>query len=172
MNNTIALLNGTLNQTINQTAAQAPTLLGLTIPFTTSPLIDIYLISLVASIFVTLINKKFTDQARIKALRQEMKDLRKKSREAMTKDPKKAQQIQAEMMKKTGENMKHAMNPKIMLITMAPMLFLFAFIRKSYSADIFPVILNLGFTEFTWFGTYITFSIINSIIVKKLLDVA
>ena len=79
----------------------------------------------------------------------------------MKKDPKKAQVLQQQIMKKNLENMKHVMNPKIMIITMIPMLLLFFVIRTNYAH--FGVMLNLGFTEFEWLGTYITFSILNSI---------
>ncbi len=165
-------MNETLNQSINVTAqAVQDTLIGSIVPFTGSLTADIFLISLVGSLFVTLVNKYLSDQVKIKALRLEMKELRKQQREFMTKDPKKAQKVQQEMMKKSMENMKHSMNPKIMLTTMLPMLFLFALVRQYYSQ--FGEFFNfLGFTHFGWLGTYIVFSIINSIVLKKLLDVA
>lgn len=137
---------------------------------TMSPILDIFLISLAGSLFVTLVNKYLSDQVKIKALREEMKELRKKSKEVMMKDPKKAQIIQQQMMQKSLENMKHSMNPKIMLTTMIPMLLLLGFVKKYYSP--FGEFLNLGFTTFGWLGSYIVFSIISSIILKKLLDVA
>lgn len=165
-----------MNETLNQTVIDAvnetviPLFLGKTLPIMTSATVDIFLISLVGALFTTLVNKYLSDQVKIKALRKEMKSLNKKMREVMKKDPKKAQGMQAEIMKKNMENMKHAMNPKIMLVTMIPMLFLFFFIRTHYThlGEFF----DLGFTTFGWLGTYITFSIINSMILKKVLDVA
>lgn len=156
---------------INSTIEKIPTFLGKTIPFTNiSPVLDIYLISLFLSLYITLINKKFTDQIKIKALREEMKQLRLKHKETMLKDMKKAQKIQQEMMQKNLENLKQTMNPKIMLLTMFPALILFPIIRKYY----LPLgeFFNLGFTSFGWLGTYVLFSLINSIILKKILDVA
>lgn len=88
----------------------------------------------------------------------------------MVKDPQKAQAIQQEMMKKSFESMKHAMNPKVLIITMIPMLLLIGLVKNLYSP--FGDILNLGFVQFAWLGTYIVFSIIWSIALKKLLDVA
>ncbi len=120
-----------MNQTLNETAMQVSQVLGQNLPITNSPTMDIFLISLVGALFITLINKYFSDQVKIRALRKEMKDLQKKSREMMSKDPKKAQVLQKELMKKNLENMKHAMNPKIMIITMAPMLLLFFFYKNS-----------------------------------------
>lgn len=163
-------MNNTINETLSQVSIQAPQILGMALPLTNSPAVDIFIITIFSSLFVTLINKFFSDQVAIKALRKDMKDLQKKARDAMKNDPKKAQQLQQQIMKKNLENMKHAMNPKIMLMTMLPMLLLFIFVKQYYGA--FGNILDLGFTEFTWLGTYILFSIINSILLKKVLDVA
>ena len=99
-----------------------------------------------------------------------MKTLQKKMREHLTKDPKKAQALQQEIMAKNLENMKHAMNPKIMLVTMVPLILVFSLVRTLYGH--MGEFLNLGFTTFGWLGTYILFSLINSIIMKKLFDVA
>ena len=164
-------MNDTLNQTVIDAVNETvPTLLGMSAPFTSSPAIDIALIALVGALFTTLVNKFLSDQVKIKALRVEMKKLQKKVREMMKKDPKNAQALQSEIMKKNMENMKHAMNPKIMIITMIPMLFLFFFIKEYYSG--FGEFLNLGFTTFGWLGSYFTFSIIASLVLKKVLDVA
>lgn len=159
-----------MNETINQTIAQAPQILGVATPLTTSPTIDIFLLTIITALFTTIVRKHMTDQSAIRALRKEMKGLQKKMREQMKKDPKKAQVMQQEIMKKNMENMKHEMNPKIMLTTMAPLLVVFFFVKELYGP--FGEFFNLGFTTFGWLGTYIVFSIINSIIIKKLLDVA
>ncbi len=169
-------MNETINQSINESINQASTFLGYSAPFTSSPIIDIFLITLLVVIFTTLINKYMTDQVRIKALRKEMKEMQKKMREVMKNDPKKAQLMQQDIMKKNMENMKHAMNPKVMLITMVPLLVVFTFIGKIYGP--FGVIMDFGLGSWffghpwEWLGTYIFFSIINSIVIKKLLDVA
>ncbi len=160
-----------MNTTINQTIIKKLTFAGQNIPFTTSPTMDIFLMALLAALFLTLVNKYLTDQIRIKALRIEMKELQKNMKKHISKDPQKAKKIQAEIMKKNFENMKHSMNPKIMLITMLPMLILFGFIRKYYSqfGEFFT---PFGLVSWSWLGTYIIFSIICSITLKKILDVA
>jgi len=164
-------LNETIAQSINGSAIQSLTLMGQTLPFTNSPTIDIILITIIASLFITLVNKYMSDQIKIKALRSEMKELQKSMRKEMTKNPEKAKKIQAEIMKKNLENMKHAMNPKIMAITMLPLLVLFMFIRKYY--DQFGEFFTpFDLVSWGWLGTYIFFSIISSIIMKKVLDVA
>ncbi len=170
------ILNQTMNQTLNQTITTATndvinTFLGHTIPVTGNPIYDIYILTLIISLFITLVNKYMSDQKKIKALRAELKILQKKMRKEMAKDPKKAQIMQKEIMKKNFENMKYAFNPKIMLITMVPLMFIFISVRQFYSP--FGDILNVfGLTTFGWLGTYIIFSIINSMILKKVLDVA
>ncbi len=169
-------MNDTINQTINDTATTILTqneVAGIMFPLTGSPTMDIFLVTLLVALFTTLVNKKFSDQVKIKALRAEMKELQKKMREHIKgKNPQKAQAIQQEIMKKNMENIKHAMNPKILLITMIPLLVVFSFISQVFGEFgeffTFPI---FGWT-FGWLGTYIIFSIINSIILKKVLDVA
>lgn len=164
-------MNETINETLNKIIPEIPELFDSTFSVTFSPVFDIYLITLVTSLFITIVNKYMSDQTKIRALKAEMKIMRKEHRSLMVKDPKKAQKIQQEMMKKNMENMKHTMNPKIMLITMLPMIFLIGILREYYgsSGEFFNF---LGFTTFGWLGTYIVFSIINSLILKKVLDVA
>ena len=165
-------MNETINESVNETIAQIPQVLGVSVnvPLTFHPAVDIFFLTIITALFTTIIRKYLTDQAHIRALRKDMKELQKKMRDVMKKDPKKAQKLQQEIMKKNLENMKNEMNPKIMLTTMIPLLFVFFLVRKLYepSGDI----LFLGFTEFTWLGTYIVFSIINSIVIKKILKVA
>ena len=167
------VINQSINETINQTVQNLTNIqfLGMGVPYSGNIILDIYLISLVAAVFITLVNKYMTDQTKIKALRSEMKELRKKQQEVLKKkNPKEMQEFQQKMMAKSMENMKHSMNPKIMLTTMIPMLLLFGAVRVAYGE--FGEFLDLGFTQFGWLGTYICFSILNSIIVKKILDVA
>ena len=111
-----------------------------------------------------------TDQVKIKALRSEMKLLSKKARDLIKKNPKKSQEIQKEIMKKNFENMKEFFNPKIILISMLPLLIVFFLTKKFYEplGDFLPLL----FFDFGWLGTYILFTLINSIWLKKVLDVA
>lgn len=166
-------MNQTLNETINQTVTQN-LYLGQNFPITTYPALDIFIITFFVALFITIINKYMTDQVRIKALRKEMKDLQKKFKDTMAKDPAKAQKIQQEIMKKSFENMKLSMNIKVMLITMLPILLVFSFVAKAYGpfGEFFHLIPFWEWTNWGWLGTYIFFSIINSMILKKVLDVA
>lgn len=165
-------MNETINQTIITTSNNVSnTFFGHTLPLTGNPMYDIFILTFFTALFITLVNKYLSDQNKIKALRKEMKSLQKEMKEKLKEDPKKAQKIQQEIMKKNFENMKHAFNPKIMLITMVPLTFVFIAVRQYYSP--FGEFFNFfGLTHFTWLGTYILFSIINSMILKKILDVA
>ena len=93
------------NIMINETNQTVQVVLGHTLPLTATPTFDIYIITLVVSLFMTLTHKYMSDQIAIKALRAEMKVLQKKMRKVMSKDPKKAQMLQKEIMKKNLENM-------------------------------------------------------------------
>lgn len=166
MNNTII---ETINQTINQTTPN-PQIFGFQVPFTGHLVLDIFFITILIALFTTLVNKYLTDQEKIKTLRKEMKDLQRKMKETMLKNPQKAKELQAEIMQKNMENMKHSMNFKVLLTTMLPLLIILGVVRKNYG--LFGEFLNLGFTKFGWLGTYFWFSIINSIIMKKIFDVA
>ena len=161
-----------MNETLNQSAIQATQFLGHSAPFTGFALIDIYLITLIVAVFTTIVTKYLTDQITIKALRKDLKESQKKMREFLKKDPQKAQEMQKKIMKKNFELMKHSMNLKMILVTMGPLLLVFTIVAKLYPVTLFPTILDLGFISFAWLGTYIIFSLINSLVLKKVLDVA
>jgi uncharacterized membrane protein (DUF106 family) len=156
---------------INQTVSNITTTVSPYIPLTISPLADVYCITLVTAFYTTLVTKYLSDQKAIKALRKEVKDLQKRMRETMAKDPKKATQLQQELMKKNFENMKYAFNLKIMLVTAIPMIFVFLLV-KQYYGPLGEFWNFFGLTQFGWFGTYLIFSILNSILLKKIMDVA
>jgi len=164
-------INTTLNNMSNHIATNTSIISNITLPVTNSLVLDIYIITLITSLFVTLVNKYLGDQVKVKALRKEMKTLNKEMRKVMKQDPKKAQNLQKEIMKKNMENMKYAFNPKIMLTTMIPLMIMFVYVKQMYSP--FGEFFNFfGLIHFSWLGTYIVFSMFNSIIMKKILDVA
>lgn len=163
-------LNDSLNTTLQNVTQEIPTFIGLTTPFSYSPLIDIAIISFIAAVFTTLLNKYLTDQVAIKALREEMKKKQKDMRAMMKTNPQKAQKMQMDIMQKNMELMKHSFNFKVMAITLIPMIYVFTQVRSAYAQ--YPEILNLGFTTFGWLGTYLILAIVSSIILKKALKVA
>ena len=165
-------INQTLAQNISQNVSslEPATFIGLTVPFSYSPLVDLLIVSFIAALFTTLLNKYLTDQVAIKALREEMKKKQKEMKEIMKTNPKAAQTLQMDIMKKNMELFKHSFNFKIMAITLLPMIFIFTQIRSGYNS--YEVILDLGFMSFGWLGTYLILTIICSILLKKVLKVA
>ncbi|MCH8519218.1 MAG: hypothetical protein LAT82_00495 [Nanoarchaeota archaeon] len=166
---TTTSFNSTI-ETMSSNMSSVPTFIFLEVPFTTGPLLDIFIISLIAALFTTLLNKYLTDQVTIKALRVEMKKKQKEMREMLKKNPQKAQAMQSDLMKKNMEIFKHSFNIKILVITLIPLLYIFTQIRAGYIH--YDVILNLGFVSFGWLGSYIILTIICSIALKKILNVA
>lgn len=126
----------------------------------TNPKLSIVLLAIAATFFITLIQKYFTDQKRIKELKKIQKQYQKDMRE-LKGDIKKQAEINAEVMKLTGELFKHMMKP--MLYTTAPMLFLFWWAKQIF------VLSTLGSG---WLWWYLGASIVSSMIIRKVLDVA
>ena len=157
-----------VNQNENEKVLDNYDKLGLNFPII-NPIIDILIISFITSLYITLINKYFTDQRKMKRIKEETKELQKKIRKFMTKDPKKAQNLQKEMFSKNIESFKVMFSIKPMLLTMIPLGIIFYYVREIYMN--FGEFLNLGFTTFGWFGSYFIFAIISSILLKKLLKV-
>ena len=159
-----------VSSNVSANLSSVPTFIIFEVPFTTGPLLDIFVISLVAALFTTILTKYLTDQTTIKALRADMKKKQKEMREMLKKNPQKAQAMQTELMKKNMEIFKHSFNIKVIIITLAPLLYIFTQLASGYGD--YEEILNLGFVTFRWLGTYIIFTIICSIALKKILDVA
>lgn len=157
-------------ENIASNVSSIPTFIFLEVPFSTGPFLDILIISLIASLFTTLLTKYLTDQTTIKALRAEMKKKQKAMREMLKKNPQKAQAMQNDLMKSNMEIFKHSFSIKMLAITAIPLLYVFTQIRIGYMH--YDYIMNLGFITFGWLGTYLILTIICSIILKKLLDVA
>ena len=130
------------------------------------PTIDILILSILVSIFVSLVNKKFTDQNMLKRNKEESKELNKKLRAMLKTNPAKARELQKELFQKNMENIKQAFNLKVMLITMPVFFLLIPFLKVNYG--VFGEI----FLGFEWFGTYFIFSIIGSIVFRKLFKVS
>ena len=140
----------------------------------TNPILGILLLSIVINIFVTLATKYMTDQERLKHIRGEMKKIRVEMKEARN-DPQKMAEINRRSMQHSGEQFKQQFKP--MLITMIPIILIFAWLRGIFAYD--QIILNLPFNiwkpgvnnGFGWFGVYFLSTAIFSILFKKLFKV-
>ncbi len=124
-----------------------------------NPQLSIVALSFLVTLVMTLITKKFTNQSRMK----ELKEIQKACQIKLKQDGVKGNveemgKIQKQMMECSMELMKHSFKP--MLITFIPLLLFFWWIRGIY---------NLVLPGWIWW--YIGTSIISSIILRKILKV-
>lgn len=125
-----------------------------------NPKLGVIVISFGITLIMTLITKFFTNQNRIKELKKLQKDYQKKIKEAAG-DFKKQSALQSEMMKFSFEMMKHSMKP--MLFTMLPILFFFNWFRG---------ILVTSDIAGSWLWYYMGTSIVSSMVLRKIMNVA
>ncbi len=127
-----------------------------------SPLGAILLISLIVTLLTTLVYKYFTKQKVLKAMKEEMDDLRKQMKEFKN-DTQKMMELQKKSFQKSMEQMKHSFVP--MLITFIPLIIIFGWLQATYK-EIGKLLGPLN-----WLWIYILSSIIFSIILRKVLKV-
>jgi len=126
----------------------------------TYPRISIILISLIVTIFITVVRYYMTDREKMKEIKERQKRLRKEIKEVKN-EPEKMMKLQQQMLEDMPEQMKMSFKP--MLITMIPILIVFKWMWSVYSTTalsstyLFPV----------WLWWYIGSSIIFSIILSK-----
>jgi len=123
------------------------------------PKISIIVFSFLVTLVMTLITKKFTNQNRMKELKQIQKACQIKIKENKN-DPKVMMEMQKQMMECSMELMKHSFKP--LLFTLIPLLIFFWWIRGIFAT-----------TELAknWIWYYIGSGIISSIILRKVLNV-
>lgn len=131
--------------------------MGITETLQTYPEISIVIISIGIMFFSTLITKYFTDQKKMKELRERQKELNKMAREFKN-DLKKIGEINTEVMKISMEMMRHSFKP--LIFTMIPLFLLFWWVGKTFST-VLP----------KWIWYYLIAGIIASIVFRKLLKV-
>lgn len=125
---------------------------------TTYPKESVVIISFLITLITTLITKKYTNQNRMKELKQIQKACQIKLKDSAG-NPAKMAEIQKEMMACSMELLKHSFRP--MIFTMIPLLILFWWIRGVYS----PILSG-------WLWWYLGAGILSSLILRKLLKVA
>ncbi len=126
-----------------------------------NPKTSIILISIVMTIFSTLITKWLTNQEHLKSLKARQKELQVEMKKHKD-NPKMMEEIQMEMMKITGVMMKSSFKP--LLVTMVPFLLIFTWIRGIYGGEV--PLLNY------WFWWYFGSAIVSSLIFRKVFDMA
>jgi len=122
-----------------------------------NPKMSVIVFGFLVTLVMTLVTKKFTDQNRMKELKQIQKACQIKLKDSKG-DMKKQSEIQKEMMGCSMELMKHSMKP--MLFTMIPILLLITWIRGVYTGVLSG-----------WIWWYIGSAMASSIILRKIMDV-
>ena len=123
-----------------------------------SPRTSIAVVSVLVTFVATLAHKWLTNQEHMKSLKERQKEIQKELKGC--KDGCKMKELNSELMKLTGVMMKSSLKP--MFVTIIPFLVLFAWLRSVFT----PVMGS------TWIWYYIGFSIVASIILRKVLKVA
>jgi uncharacterized membrane protein (DUF106 family) len=131
-----------------------------------SPLVGIIFISLVLSSISSIAWKYLTDQDLLKALREKNSKMREETKKHKD-DPEKLKEINSKMAREALEDMKsqYKQSLKPMLVTLVPFALAFIWIRKTYEP------LGDVFLMFGGIGTYIIFSIIFSMVLRKVMKV-
>ncbi|MBU2637566.1 MAG: DUF106 domain-containing protein [Nanoarchaeota archaeon] len=124
----------------------------------------ILLISFLLTLLTTLIYKYATDQELMKTIKEDIKALQAEMKGLKDK-PEKLMSKQKEAMQKNMKMMMQSFKP--MLITFIPIVFIFGWLRGHYTALGDPKL----FFGLSWIWTYIIFSIVLSIGLRKLLKV-
>jgi uncharacterized membrane protein (DUF106 family) len=141
--------------------------LGIKIPFI-SPLFDIIIISLILTTINLSLTKIIIGKEGIskrQERKEELKKLRKLQMQYIKTNPEKAKQVQKESMTLSMESFKDSFNMKVLLFTMPIFAIMIPFINVNYSQ-----FSNILF-GFGWFGTFLTVSLIGSIVLNKFFKV-
>ncbi len=120
-----------------------------------NPKLSIILISLVVTLFITVVRYFMTDREKMKEIRERQKSLRLEMKKYKN-DPEQMMQLQKKMMEDMPEQMKQSFKP--MLITIIPILILFGWMKSIYVDTVLAS---------SWIWWYIVASIIFSIILGK-----
>lgn len=135
------------------------------------PLLSMLLFSLVITFLLTWVYKLTINQDKVKELKEKTKQMQEKMKNE--KDPAKLTGIQKEMMQCSMEQMRLSFKP--MLITFLPLIGIFAWLRAVYAGtgDLISWGVNLPLvgTGAGWLLSYILFSLIFNIILRKIMGV-
>ncbi len=123
-----------------------------------NPTYSIAVFSIIVTLISTLAQKWLTNQEHLKSLKKRQKEIQKELKK--TKEPSVMQELNAELLQLTGLMFKSSMKP--LFVTLIPFLLLFMWLRSVYV----PVMGN------GWIWYYLGYSIVASIILRKVLKVA
>jgi uncharacterized membrane protein (DUF106 family) len=122
------------------------------------PILSLMLVSLVVTFVSSLAQKWLTNQEHLRNLKKRQKEIQQELKNC--KDECHLKELNSEILSITGVMMKSSMRP--VLVTAIPFLILFYFLRTEYVA-------LLGNW---WIAYYIISSIVFSLIIRKILDIA
>ena len=125
---------------------------------TAYPKISIAVFSVLVTLASTLVHKWLTNQEHLRSLKKRQKEIQKELKNC--KDDCVMKELNAEMLKLTGVMFKSSMKP--IFVTIVPFLLLFGWLRGVYV----PLIGN------SWIWYYLGYSIVASIILRKILKLA
>ena len=126
--------------------------------------LGLLIISFILTAIITVIYKYMTDQELMKTLKEDIKAMQKQMKE-LKDNPEKMMAVQKEAMQKNMKYMMHSMKPT--LITFIPIIIIFGWLRSHYNALGNPDI----FLGLSWIWTYIIFSVILSMTMRKILKI-
>ncbi len=128
---------------------------------------NIIFISFILTLIVNLAMKFFTNQKIMKSLKDDTEYF-KKEMQKFKNDPQKLLEIQKRSMETSLKYMKHSLPAT--LVTLLPLLFIFGWLRQTFPPG--QTLLNLPFgISLGWLGSYILFSIVFNIVLRKLLKI-
>ena len=123
-----------------------------------NPKLAILFVSIIVTFVSTLAHKYFTNQEHLRKLKERQKEIQKELKN--TKDPTIMQELNSEMLKITGMMFKSSFRP--IFVTLIPFLLLFAWLNSVFRP-------TMGGS---WIWWYLGFSVVSSMILRKLLKVA
>ena len=123
-----------------------------------NPIPALIVVSVIVTFISTIAHKWLTNQEHMKNLKKRQKEIQKELKGC--KDECKMKELNSEMLKMTGVMMKASFKP--MFVTILPFLILFWWLRSIYE----PVM------GYGWIWYYLGFSVVASIILRKVMDVS
>jgi len=133
-------------------------IMTLTEMMTANPIPALIMVSVIVTFISTVAHKWLTNQEHMKSLKKRQKEIQKELKGC--KDEKLLKELNAEMLKLTGVMMKSSFKP--MFVTIIPFLLLFWWLRGIYV----PIMGN------SWIWYYLGFSVVASIILRKVMNVS
>ena len=124
-----------------------------------NPYFSLIVISFLVTLVSTLVQKWLTNQEHMKSLKVRQKEIQKELKSC--KEEHILKELNLEMLNLTGIMMKSSMKP--MFVTIIPFLILFSWLRGIYGGEV-PLISG-------WIWYYLGFSIVSSIVLRKVLKV-